>query len=387
MSAMRKPFALSLSRLLLVVLLCGLWAQAAEPVYQVFVGTYTDKQQSKGIYRFRFNTADGKASAPELSAETENPSFLAVDPSAKHLYAVNEVSNRGKSEGGVTVFDIDGTRLKQTQEITSLGADPAYIAVDNSGHYVLVANYTGGNVAVFPIGKDGKLGDHSAFVQHKGSSVNKERQAGPHAHSIQMSRDNHFALSADLGLDEVLVYEFNPHVGTLTAANPAFAKVAPGAGPRHVAFSPDGKYVYVTNEMTSTVTVFAYNKRTGKMHEMQTVSTLPVDSKVVDNSTAEITVDRKGKYLYVSNRGEDSIAQFSIEPMDGKLTFVHRIPTGGKMPRFFTLDPTGKWMFAANQETNDIFVFKVDEESGRLTPTGQKIEIGAPVSLVFVPMR
>jgi 6-phosphogluconolactonase len=363
-----------------------LWAQAAEPVYQVFVGTYTDKQQSKGIYRFRFNAADGKASAPELSAATENPSFLAVDPTAKHLYAVNEVSNRGKNEGGVTVFDIDGTHLRQTQEITSMGADPAYITVDNSGHYVLVANYTGGNVAVFPIGTDGKLGVHTAFEQHNGSSVNKDRQAGPHAHSVQMSRDNRFALSADLGMDEVLTYEFNPHTGTLTAANPAFAKVAPGAGPRHVAFSPDGKFVYVTNEMFSTVTVFTYNKRTGEMREVQTVSTLPKDSKVVDNSTAEIAVDAKGKYLYVSNRGEDSIAQFAIAPADGKLTFVSRTPTGGKTPRFFTLDPTGKWMFAANQDTNDIFLFKVDGATGKLIPTGQKIEIGAPVSLVFVPM-
>jgi 6-phosphogluconolactonase len=184
-----------------------------------------------------------------------------------------------------------------------------------------------------------------------------------------------------------LAYEFNPRVGTLTPANPAFAKVAAGAGPRHVAFSPNGHYVYVTNEMASTVTTFSYKKRTGKMLEVQTVSTLPVDSKVVDNSTAEIAVDGKGKYLYVSNRGEDSIAQFSIEPMDGKLSFVHRTATGGKTPRFFTLDPTGKWMFVANQDTNDIFVFKVDEESGRLTPTGQKIEIGAPVSLVFVLVR
>ena len=284
MSAMRRPLALKLSRLLLVVLLCGLWAQAAEPVYQVFVGTYTDKHQSKGIYRFRFNTADGKASAPELSAETENPSFLAVDPGGKYLYAVNEVSNRGKSEGGVTVFDIDGTRLKQTQEITSLARiqrTSPWITRDTMCWWRITRAATWR----LPIGKDGKLGDHSAFVQHKGSSVNKERQTGPHAHSIQMSRDNHLALSADLGLDEVLVYEFNPHVGTLTPANPAFTKVAAGAGPRHVAFSPDGKYVYVTNEMTSTVTVFSYNKRTGKMREVQTVSTLPVDSKVVDNST------------------------------------------------------------------------------------------------------
>jgi 6-phosphogluconolactonase len=383
---MRNRTAVKISRLLLVVALYVLSAQAAEPIYQVFVGTYTGKQ-SKGIYTFRFKSLDGGTTAPALASPTENPSFLAVDADGKYLYAVNETSNRGKGEGGITVFAIEGATLKQIQELPSMGADPAYLTLDGTGHNLLVANYTGGNVAVFPISKDGKLKGHSAFDQHKGSSVNKERQAGPHAHSIQMSNDNRFVLSADLGLDEVLAYGFDAKKGTLKAANPAFVKVADGAGPRHVAFAPNSKFVYVTNEMTSTVTVMAYDAQTAAMSEVQTVSTLPADSKVVDNSTAEITVDAKGRYLYVSNRGEDTIAQFSIDQATGKLTFVARTPTGGKTPRFFTLDPTGKWMFVANQETNDIFLFKVDEESGKMVATDFKVEIGSPVCLVFVRTR
>jgi 6-phosphogluconolactonase len=378
---------LKVSRLLLVVLLCTIVAQAAQPAFQVFVGTYTDKQ-SKGIYTFRFDSKTGKMSAPELAAETDNPSFLAVGGRGKFLYAVNETENRGgKGEGGVTAFSVDHTRLKKLQEVPSLGADPAYLTLDYTGHYLLVANYTGGNVAVFPIAKDGKLGEHTAFDQHKGSSVNKERQAGPHAHSIQMSPDNRFALSADLGLDEVLAYRFDAKKGTLTAAGPAFAKISAGSGPRHVAFAPNGHFVYVTNEMAMTVTTLAYNPQTGEMREVQTVSTLPEDAKSkdpkIEDSTAEIAVDDRGQYLYVSNRGADTIAEFSIDQKNGKLTYVQSTPTGGKTPRFFSLDPTGKWMFVANQNSNDIFLFRVDPANGKLTATGERLEIGAPVCLVF----
>lgn len=381
MFAMRIRTWSFVSKLLLVALSMALSAQAAEPTYKVFVGTYTDKG-SKGIYAFDFNPADGKTSTPELSAATDNPSFLAVDKSGKYLYAVNENAKGENKSGGVTVFAIDGTKLKELQSIPSMGADPAYVTLDKTGKDLLVANYTGGNLAVFPIGSDGKLGKETAFDQHKGSSVNKERQEGPHAHSIQMSNDNRFALSADLGLDQVLAYRFDAQKGTLTPANPAFAKVAPGAGPRHVAFAPNGKFVYVTNEMASTVTVFTYDAKTAAMKEIQTISTLPAPME--SNSTAEITTDAKGKNLYVSNRGEDTIAHFSIDATSGKLTFVDRTSTGGKTPRFFTLDPTGKWMFVANQESNDIFLFKVDGSTGKLTPTGNKIELGAPVCLVFV---
>jgi 6-phosphogluconolactonase len=381
MSAMRNRSWSLLPKLLMVVLLCGLTAQAAESTYRVFVGTYTDKQ-SKGIYTFEFNPADGKTTTPELAATTDNPSFLAVDKQGKFLYSVNENSKGENKSGGVTVFAIDGAQLKELQTVPSMGADPAYLTLDKTGHYLLVANYTGGNIAVYPVGADGKLGKETAFIQHKGSSVNKERQEGPHAHSIQMSNDDRFALSADLGMDEVLAYRFDSQKGTLTPANPAFAKVEAGSGPRHVAFAPNGKFVYVTNEMASTVTTFTYDPKTAAMKEIQSVATLPAPME--SNSTAEITTDAKGKNLYVSNRGEDTIAHFSIDPKSGKLTFVDRTPTGGKTPRFFTLDPTGKWMFVENQDSNVIFLFKVDETSGKLTATGTKIELGAPVCLVFV---
>ena len=391
MFAMRNRPVVNVVRLLLLVLLFAIFSQAAQPEFQIYVGTYTGKQ-SKGIYTFRFNPATGKSTAPELAGETVNPSFLAIDSRGRYLYAVNEVGDRGgKAEGGVTVFAVDHGKLTQIQELSSLGADPAYLTLDRTGRDLLVANYTGGNVAVFPVRKDGKLGEHSAFDQHKGSSVNKERQAGPHAHSIQMSVDNRFALSADLGLDEVLVYKFDAKHGKLTAADPAFAKVAPGSGPRHVAFSNDGRFVYVTSEMGMTVTTFAYNAETGAMREVQTVSTIPGGSKKADpkteDSTAEIAIDARGQFLYVSNRGEDTIAEFSIDQKNGKLTYVERVPTGGKMPRFFTLDPTGKWMFVANQDSDDIFLFKVDAVTGKLTATGDKIVIGAPVCLVFTKAK
>lgn len=383
MFAMRNRSWSVLPKLLLVVLLCGLAAQAAESTYRVFVGTYTDKQ-SKGIYTFEFNAADGKTTTPELSATADNPSFLVVDKQGKYLYAVNENSKGENKSGGVTVFAIDGAQLKELQTVPSMGADPAYLTLDKTGHFLLVANYTGGNIAVYAVGTDGKLGKETAFIQHKGSSVNKERQEGPHAHSIQMSNDDRFALSADLGLDEVLAYRFDSQKGTLTPANPAFAKVAAGAGPRHVTFAPNGKFVYVTNEMASTVTAFTYDAKTAAMKEIQSIPTIPAPME--SNSTAEITTDAKGKNLYVSNRGLDTIAHFSIDAKSGKLTFVDRTPTGGKTPRFFTLDPTGKWMFVANQESNDIFLFKVDESTGKLTATGTKIELGAPVCLVFVKL-
>jgi 6-phosphogluconolactonase len=379
MFAMRNRSWSLLPELLLLVMICGLFVQAAEPAYQVFVGTYTDKQ-SKGIYSFQFDPVDGKVTAPELSATTDNPSFMVVDKQRKHLYAVNENAKGEKNSGGVTVFAINGPHLKELQSVSSMGADPAYVTLDNTGRYLLVANYTGGNMAVFPIEQDGKLGKPTAFLQHQGSSVNKERQAGPHAHSIQMSNDNQFAFVADLGLDKVMVYRFDARKGTLA---PTGALTLPaGAGPRHVAFAPNGNFVYVTNEMASTLSFFSFDAKTPSWENVQTVSTLP--SPMESNSTAEITTDREGRFLYVSNRGDDSIVEFAIDPKTGFLTNVQRTQTGGKTPRFFTLDPTGKWMFVANQDSNDIFLFKVDENTGKLTPTGRETEIGAPVDLVFV---
>lgn len=374
--------------IVLLAFLAATIAQAVDSRYLVFVGTYTD-DGSKGIYAFRFDPVTGDSNALGVAAETKNPSFLAADPTHKYLYAANEINNfNGGQAGAVSAFAIDRAngQLTLLQQISSLGADPAHLSLDRTGHYLLVANYSSGNIAVFPVEKDGRLGARSAFVQHAGSSVNKERQAGPHAHEIQTSNDNQFVLTADLGLDELLVYRFDQKNGSLAPDEPAFAKVDPGSGPRHFAIAPSGEFVYLVNEMSSTVTVFSFATGSGKLTERQTISTLPAGFKG-ENTTAEIEVDAKGKLLYVSNRGDDSIAVFAIDPHSGKLSFVERVPTGGKTPRHFTLDPTGKWLFAANQGSNSVTVFRVDPSNGRLTPTSHALQVATPVCVVFVPVN
>jgi 6-phosphogluconolactonase len=375
---------------LLVILLAVLAsvASAADYRYLVYVGTYTDKD-SKGIYAFRFDPATGESEAVGLVATSENPSFLAVAASSKFLYAVNETSNfNGGKTGAVSSFAVDRSTGKLTllQQVSSLGADPAHLSLDVTGRYLLVANYTSGNIASFPIQPQGTLGARISFVQHAGNSVDKERQTGPHAHEITATADNRFVLVPDLGLDQLLIYRFDSKTGTLTPNDPPFAKAAPGAGPRHFVAAPSGKFVYLTNEMASTVTVFAFDAASGQMREQQTISTLPQGFKG-ENSTAEIALDASGKHLYVSNRGEDSIALFTVSPEDGKLSYTEKVSTGGKTPRHFTLDPTGKWLFAENQDSGTIPLFKVDSVSGRLTATSHTLQVSSPVCVVFVPAK
>ena len=376
------------ARLVVVVVFLAGVASAADFHYLIYVGTYTDKG-SKGIYAYRFDPASGTIDSTGLAAETANPSFLAVDPNDKYLYAVNEVGNfQGRHAGAVSAYAIarETGKLSFLQQVSSLGADPAHLTLDRRGRYLLVANYTGGNIAVFPVEKDGRLGARTAFVQHAGSSVNKERQAGPHAHAVQVTADNKFVLVADLGLDELLVYRFDAKTGGLSPANPPFVKVAPGSGPRHFAMTPNGKFVYLVNELSSTVIVYSFDGSSGRMTELQTISTLPGDFKG-ENTTAEIATDTAGKFLYASNRGDDTIAIFAIDAKTGKLSLVDRVKTGGKEPRHFTFDPTGKWLFAENQTSNDIRVFSVDPNSGRLTPTSHTLQVDSPVCVVFVPIE
>src|SRR5271169_1926924 len=378
---------LKLSRIIfLLVTQAAAVAQAVDYQYLVFVGTYTDKG-SKGIYAYRFDPVTGGSDSIGLVAETANPSFLAVDPKHKYLYAVNEIDNfQGGHTGAVTAYAIDRDtgKLSSLQQVPSFGAEPAHLALDKSGRYLLVANYTSGNIAAFPIEKDGRLGPRTALVQHVGSSVNKDRQAGPHAHEIQTSNDNQFVLTADLGLDELLVYQFDAKTGSLTPNSPPGVTVSPGSGPRHFAIAPSGKAIYLVNELSSTIDVYSYDS--GRLHELQTISTLPQGFKG-ENTTAEIAVDLAGRFLYVSNRGDDSIAVFAIDPHDGKLSFVERVPTGGKTPRHFALDPTGRWLFAANQNSNNINIFQVNPETGRLTATSHTLEVNSPVCVVFVPVK
>jgi 6-phosphogluconolactonase len=319
--------------------------------YFAFIGTYTSKTDSKGIYSFHFDSGTGRLSSTAVAATTQDPSFLTVSSNEKYLYAVNELSEfDGKKSGAVTSYSLDSKsgKLTQLNQVPSGGADPCYVSFDQTGKYLLVANYTGGSVATFPVTPDGRIGSAAAFVQHVGSGPNKERQEGPHAHYIGSSADNRFVFVVDLGLDEVVVYHFDPAKGSLTPNHPPFVKVAPGAGPRHLAFHPNGKFAYMLSEVNSTVTIFAYDSKNGSFSTLQTLSTIPKDF-TAHNDTAEIVVHPSGKFLYASNRGHDSIAEFSIDPVRGTLTLVGHFSTEGKTPRNFALDPTGKFLLAANQ--------------------------------------
>jgi len=359
--------------------------EKASTSYFVYVGTYTTNG-SKGIYSYRFDSRSGQLTEMRLAAETENPSFLAIDPSQRFLYAVNEVQKyKNESSGGISAFAIDRAtgKLSFLNEVASGGADPCYVALDKTGKYVLVANYTGGNVAVFPARADGALSERSAFVQHNGSGPNKERQEGPHAHWIETTRDNRFAIASDLGLDELVVYRFDASDGTLTANDPPFAKLEAGAGPRHVAFHPNGKLAYVINELQSTVSVLSYDSADGKLSPLQTISTLPKDFSG-ENTTAEIELHPNGKFLYASNRGHDSIAVFAIDPQKGTLRLIDYFSTKGRTPRNFAIDPTGSWLLVANQNTGNIVVFRIDGKTGRLSGSGQEVKVPSPVCLRFV---
>jgi 6-phosphogluconolactonase len=353
--------------------------------YLVYFGTYTGKN-SKGIYACRFQPKTGKLTPVELAGETENPSFLAVDSQGKYLFAANEAdSYKGAKSGFVTSFSIDrhSGKLTLLNTSSSKGPGPCHLTVDKAVKNVLVANYTGGSVAVIPVNADGMLGEASDFKQHLGSSVNRARQSEPHAHSVTLTPDNRFAVVADLGLDKLLVYRFDPENGKLTANDPPYGSVKPGSGPRHLAFHPNGRFAYVINEIGNTVTAFDWDGDKGSFHEIQNISTLP-KGFTGENTTAEIAVDRAGRFLYGSNRGHDSIAVFAIDPAKGTLTYVEDVPTEGKEPRNFALDPTGRYLFAANQNSDTVAVFRVNPKNGRLTFTGQKFEVPSPVCVTFV---
>jgi 6-phosphogluconolactonase len=356
----------------------------------VYFGTYTGKK-SKGIYVARFDADSGRLSAPELAAEIASPSFLAVHPKGEFLYAVNEVGNyQGQKAGAVSAFAIDAAtgKLSLLNQQSSGGSGPCHLVTDQQGRNVLVANYGGGSVAVLPVQKDGALRPASSFIQHTGSSVNKGRQEAPHAHGIYLDPANRFAYVPDLGLDTVLIYRFDARQGTLTANDPPVASVAPGAGPRHFAFHPKGRFAYVINEMVCTVTAFACDPKRGALAELQTLSTLPAGETVQPGySTAELFTHPMGKFLYGSNRGHDTIVAYAIDAKTGRLTLVGHTPTQGKIPRSFGLDPTGRWLLAANQNSDTVVVFSIEPQTGRLTPTGQTVEVGAPVAVEFVRAR
>jgi 6-phosphogluconolactonase len=360
---------------------------AEQPMF-VFIGTYTGGK-SKGIYRSEFDSATGKLSAPELAAETPSPSFLALHPNGRYLYAVGETSEfRKQNVGSVSAFSLDAKvgKLTLVNQQSSGGGGPCHLAVDRSGKYLLVANYGTGSIAALPIHADGGLGEPSAVIQHQGSSTNPQRQAGPHAHFITTDLADRFALVCDLGLDKVLVYRFDPGVGSLVPNDPPALSIQPGSGPRHLAFHPNGRFVCLINELNSTLSVLQYDPQSGTLREVQTVSTLPIDFNG-NNSCAEVQFHPSGKFVYGSNRGHNSVAVFTFEPKTGRLSSVQYQGTEGTTPRYFGIDPSGKWLLAANQDSDNVAVFHIDERTGRLSPNGQTIEVGMPVCLAFIARK
>ena len=370
-------------------------AQAAPETsgnYLVYVGTYTSNGSaptgSKGIYAYRFNAASGEIESLGLAVESEQPSFVAVDPEHKFLYAVNETDTyKGQPSGGVSAFSLDRTTGKLTflNEVASRGGSPAHIAVDHTGKYAVVSNYNGGNLAVFPILADGKLGDAIAVVQHHGSGVDKERQEGPHVHEAIFSPDNRFVLSTDLGLDDVFVYPFDEKTGEL-GPQPRVLNLTGGFGPRHMAFCPDGKFVYLVSEMGSTVTVLPFSPGDGNIAARQTVRLAPVSDTPAEKSGAEIAVGRSGKFLYASNRFDNLIGVYSINGDTGMIEQTETVPLDGKTPRDFAIDPGGTWLWDANQDSDNIVLYKIDQQRGGLLPAGITLKIPAPTCVVFVPI-
>ena len=355
---------------------------AAPRTYWAYIGTYTG-ENSKGIYRFDLDPATGKLTNKALAGESASPSYLAFHPNGRFLYSVNEMPPPGKKGGGVSAFAIDqktGALTFLNQE-SSVGEGPCHLIVDKEGKHVLAANYGSGSVVVLPIDEKGRLGDPTDFVQHKGKSIDPGRQEGPHAHCVALDAANHFAFVCDLGLDKVMIYKYDAAKGKLTPNDPPAADVAPGSGPRDIAFTPDGKFAYVMNELNSTMTAFAYDADHGALKTLQTLSTLPKGGFKGDTSCAEVVVHPSGKFVFGSNRGQNSIVTFAIDPKTGHMTYVANQGEGIKVPRGFNVDPTGTWAVVANQDSDSVVTFRIDPKTGELTPTGDKVEVGKPVDV------
>ncbi len=335
-----------------------------------------------GFSLAHFDTENGQLSQPRFLLEAREPAFFVIHPDGRHLYTCNS-----GEPGGVSAYAIDPRTgaLTLINRVLAGGGDTSFICLDRTGRYALAANYDGGNVSVFALRPDGGIGDWTAFVQHHGSSVNRERQAHAYAHSIITDPTNRFALVADLGLDKVFVYRFDDRNGSLTPNAPAFVTVAPGSGPRHVRFHPNGRWVYLVSEMASTVTGFNWSTPTGTLSEFQTISTLPRDYAGT-SMAAEILVHPNGRFLYASNRGLDSIAVVSIDGATGHLGLVENVPSGGSKPRNFAFDPSGKWIICTNTDANNAVVFSIDEATGRLTRTGAPVSLPSPYCERFLPV-
>ena len=348
----------------------------------VFVGTYAS-DESEGIHVYRMSST-GELERASAVAGVKNPSFLELHPNGRFLYAIGE--SGGEGEGGTVnsfAIDPDSRALTLMNTVSSVGPGPCHCCVDTTGAFVLAANYGGGSVCMLPIREDGQLDEASDFVQHEGSSVNAERQTGPHAHSIVIDRANRRAFAPDLGLDKILIYELDLVSGKLVPGSPPSAAVAPGAGPRHFDFHPNRKYAYVINEIDNTITAFSFDEESGSLEGIQTIDTLP-EGFTGASHTADIHIDKTGRFLYGSNRGHDSIAIYGIDEPSGRLTLIGHESTQGSQPRNFGLDPSGTFLLAANHVGNSIVTFRVDEAEGTLAATGHVVNLPAPVCVKFL---
>ena len=347
--------------------------------------------KGEGIYVYRMDQASGALEFSSKIAGVTNPSYLNFDPERRFLYAVNELKTfEGKPTGALSAFSIDPEtgELKFINKKPTQGTDPCHVIVDKTGKCALVANFMSGSVCVLPIQEDGSLRDATDFVQHHGSSVNPVRQAGPHAHATTLDEENRYAFVPDLGLDKIMVYKFDPCRGKLEPNDEQWIQVKAGAGPRHLAFNPNGRYAYLINELDSTLVAFAYDKKNGTLKEIQTVPTLPKDFSG-KSTGADVNVSPYGTFVYCSNRGHDSIVIYKIDQRTGKLTYAGHESTQGKTPRNFAIDPTGRFLLVANQDTDTIVTFRIDQQTGKLTSTGYVTKVPTPVcvKMIFLESR
>jgi 6-phosphogluconolactonase len=350
----------------------------------LLVGSYTSGK-SDGIYVYDFDQADGTTRLVSTT-KTPNPSYLAVSPDQSKIYAVAEnADSTALGVGGAVAafsFDPKSGSLKRLNEQFSYGKHPCYVAVDDGGKWIFVANYSSGTAAIYPVNQDGSLGAVKQVIQDSGSGAAASRQENPHAHSTVLSPDNKYLFIQDLGLDKIFVYRFDNRSGELQPATPAFAASVAGSGPRHFEFHPNSRWAYLIEELTGTVVAFNYSD--GKLDSIQRISALPAGFKG-EIGSADIHVSKDGRFVYCSNRGEsNTIAIFSIDQATGKLKLAGHQSTLGKTPRNFNFDPSGKFLLVANQDTNDIVIFKINQDTGLLTDTGKRIKVSKPVCVKWI---
>ena len=373
--------------LLFLFLFFWSFAAFAQTQFYMLVGTYTSGT-SEGVYVYKFNSENGE-SLPVGLVKTSNPSFLAVSPDEKYVYAVNEDADSAGNGGRVSsfLFDHKTGALKLINKQPSNGNHPCYVTVDKTGKWVITGNYSSGTISVLPVLKNGYLDTVVSTIQHTGQSVNTDRQNSPHVHAAVLSPDNKFIFVPDLGIDKIMTYHFNKRTGALRETSPAFVMTKPGNGPRHFEFHPNKKFAYLVEELTGGVSAYRYTAKDGKLQLIQNISTLPPQF-LGSAGSADIHVSPDGKFLYASNRGEsNSIAIFFINNKTGMLTSVGHQSTMGKTPRNFNFDPGGNFLLVANQNSDEIVLFKIDRQTGLLTDTGKRITVSKPVCIKWIKKK